>query len=88
MSGFSFARGKTALITGGASGIGLAVAKRCVDNGMRALIVDNNATLLSAVEKDLGDGALQFEMDVGKAEDWVRLRERVTAIFQGTLSSR
>jgi NAD(P)-dependent dehydrogenase (short-subunit alcohol dehydrogenase family) len=38
-----FAPGSTALITGGASGVGLAIAKLCRSKGMKLLLVDRNA---------------------------------------------
>lgn len=46
-----FRAGATALITGSASGVGLAVAKLCASHSMNLILVDNNtsALLLSQV---------------------------------------
>lgn len=42
----AFSSGRAAVITGAASGIGLAVAERLVDLGMRICMADNHATAL------------------------------------------
>jgi len=68
-----FQKDSTAVITGGASGIGLALAKRCVAYGMRVLVADWDEELLGQVGVDVGgggDGSVEvFKMDVGKLED-------------------
>lgn len=51
--------GKTALITGGASGLGAACARMVVENGGRAVIVDVNEQAGRAMAAELG-GAAQF----------------------------
>jgi len=83
MAGFTLSRGKTALITGGASGIGLALAKNCTQNAMSVVLVDRNASLLNDARTKLGDGASTFEIDVSKEEDWARLRESMSAELNG-----
>lgn len=52
-----FRASNTALITGGASGIGLAVAALCRKAGMNLALVDNNAELLARAKKELPDGS-------------------------------
>jgi short-subunit dehydrogenase len=47
MSTSVFSTGKNALITGAASGVGLAVAKLCASHGMNLHLVDNNSDLLA-----------------------------------------
>jgi NAD(P)-dependent dehydrogenase (short-subunit alcohol dehydrogenase family) len=47
------ARGNVAVITGGASGIGLAVAERLLDRGMKLVLADIDEAKLRAVESRL-----------------------------------
>ncbi len=56
--------GKVALVTGGASGIGLAVARRLVREGARLILWDINPSALMNVANLLGDGALCQVVDV------------------------
>ncbi|ORY63973.1 uncharacterized protein BCR38DRAFT_433611 [Pseudomassariella vexata] len=78
-----FKAGNTAVITGGASGIGLALAKKCAGYGMKVIVADLDPKTLAAVP---GSVASTIEMDVGKAEDWVGLKSRVEKDFGGKLS--
>lgn len=82
MSGSVFKPNNTALITGGASGIGLAVAKLCRKHGMKVVLVDNNAENLSKAKETLGGTDVEtYELDVSKAEQWDQLRDAVTKQF-------
>ncbi|KAI1325627.1 hypothetical protein F5Y16DRAFT_258611 [Xylariaceae sp. FL0255] len=81
-----FAKNNTAVITGGASGIGLALAKKCVGYGMRVLVVDLNEANLEAVKKDLGAGVSTLKMNVGNADEWEGLTEVVTKEFGGQIN--
>ena len=55
---------KTALITGGNSGIGLATARLFVAEGARVAITGRNQKTLRAAAAELGDGALAIQADV------------------------
>ena len=56
--------GKTALITGGSSGIGLAIANEYVKNGCRVIIVGRDEDKLKTVVESLGDKAGYIKMDI------------------------
>lgn len=65
MTGSPFAlAGKTALITGGAGGIGLAAARMFVAAGARIALVDRDGDAARAAADDLGQGALGLAADV------------------------
>src|SRR5260370_42448102 len=55
---------KTALITGGNSGIGLATARLFVAEGARVAITGRNQARLEAAAKELGPNALAIVADV------------------------
>jgi NAD(P)-dependent dehydrogenase (short-subunit alcohol dehydrogenase family) len=56
-----------AAITGGASGIGLAFAKRWIDSGGRAVLLDLSETALREAERSLGVSARGICLDVTDA---------------------
>ena len=61
--------GKVAVVTGGASGIGLATARRFVAEGARVVIGDLNTDALATVEAELGDAAIGQRADVSDEAD-------------------
>jgi len=66
----SYARrfaGRSAIVTGGASGLGKAVARRIVDEGGSVALWDLNADALDAVRDDVGAAHVQA-LDVSNAE--------------------
>jgi NAD(P)-dependent dehydrogenase (short-subunit alcohol dehydrogenase family) len=66
-------KGKTAVITGGTTGIGLATAKRFVEEGAHVFITGRRQAELDAAVNELGDNATGIQGDVSKAEDLDRL---------------
>lgn len=56
--------GKTALVTGSASGIGLAVARRFAAEGARVVIADRDADAADAVAAELGETARAVAVDI------------------------
>lgn len=57
-------KNKTALITGGNSGIGLATAKLFIAEGAKVTITGRNRETLEAAAKELGPNALAVEADI------------------------
>ncbi|KAH7162021.1 hypothetical protein B0J13DRAFT_431671 [Dactylonectria estremocensis] len=82
----SFASGGVAVITGGASGIGLSLAKKCHGYGMRVVIADWNSDALDAASKSLGADVTPFKMDVSKKEDWESLKTVVQKDLDGRIN--
>ena len=60
--------GRAAVVTGGAAGIGLAVAKRLVFSGARVALWDLDAKALAAAAAGLGHGTLTQTLDVTDAQ--------------------
>src|SRR5262249_15820535 len=65
--------GKIALISGGSSGIGLATAKRFVDEGADAFITGSRDAELNAAVKDIGKNIGALQGDVSKLDDLDRI---------------
>lgn len=71
--------GKIALVTGGNSGIGLATAKRFVDEGALVYITGRRQEALDAAVQEIGKGAIGIQGDVSNLEDLDRLFARIQA---------
>ena len=68
--------GKKAVITGAASGIGFAVAKRFSEEGAETVLVDINADALERAKDNIPNSS-RFICDVSNEEDVASLKERV-----------
>ncbi|CAG5142215.1 uncharacterized protein ALTATR162_LOCUS1108 [Alternaria atra] len=66
-----------ALITGGASGVGYAVAQLCLKHSMRVSIVDFNQSSLEMARKNLSGNVTCIQADVSSRKDWTSIREQV-----------
>ena len=65
-------KGKVAVITGASSGIGRAIAERCVREGIHVVLADNDRANLTKAETELktsGGTVLSVRMDVSKRSD-------------------
>ena len=73
---------KVAIVTGGASGIGEAIARRLSAGGAKVVVADFNGDAADKVAASLGD-ALAFELDVADAQAAQRLVARAVDAFGG-----
>jgi NAD(P)-dependent dehydrogenase (short-subunit alcohol dehydrogenase family) len=69
--------GKTALVTGGSSGIGLATAKRFVDEGAYVFITGRREPELAAAAREIGRNVTAVRADVSNLDDLDRLFARI-----------
>jgi NAD(P)-dependent dehydrogenase (short-subunit alcohol dehydrogenase family) len=69
--------GKRALVTGGASGIGFAIARRLINEGAEVIVVDRNETGLGPVA---ALGAKTVAVDLASAEGRAQLLKSVDAL--------
>ncbi|ARJ04331.1 oxidoreductase [Cnuibacter physcomitrellae] len=65
--------GKTALVTGGTSGIGLAVVRRFVTEGAHVVVTGRSAGKLDDVKRELGDRVTTVQGDVSSLDDLDRV---------------
>ena len=59
-----------ALVTGGAKGIGRAIARRLLGDGMTVMVADIDSSGAASAAADLGDGAHALHLDVTSHESW------------------
>ena len=83
--------GNAAVVTGGASGIGLAAAARFLARGMAVCIADLGEDRLAAAARsllaaapDAADRVMTMQADVSQPDAIVALRDAVSARFGGT----
>jgi NAD(P)-dependent dehydrogenase (short-subunit alcohol dehydrogenase family) len=73
--------GKTVVVTGGNSGIGLATAKLFHQEGAKVAISGRDQKTLDEAVKIIGDGTLAVKADVSKLADIDKFYAQVTAKF-------
>ena len=76
--------GKTALITGGTTGIGMATAKLFIREGARVAVTGQDPERVRQAGIELGDGALALRADVASRADMLAAAARLKEDF-GTL---
>jgi meso-butanediol dehydrogenase / (S,S)-butanediol dehydrogenase / diacetyl reductase len=74
---------RRALVTGGASGFGLAIARGLLEHGARVAILDVSQPALDAAASELGDGVLALQADVRSQPTLRAAVERCQAEFAG-----
>lgn len=75
--------GKTALITGGTSGIGLATAKLFVKEGARVAVTGRDESRFANVQAELGVEALVLAADVRSGEAMQAVTAKIQQAFGG-----
>lgn len=73
--------GKVAVVTGGNSGIGLATAKRFLEEGAKVAISGRNQKTLDEAVKYLGNGTLAVKADTAKLEEIEKFLGQVNSKF-------
>lgn len=75
--------GKTAAVTGAASGIGLACAKAMHDAGAKVVLIDRDAEKLAQIVADMGEGAFALTLDLFDTKAVDRLADDIIALAGG-----
>jgi NAD(P)-dependent dehydrogenase (short-subunit alcohol dehydrogenase family) len=73
--------GKTALITGGSSGIGLATARTFLDHGANVAILGSSQARLDRAKAELGGNVLAIEANVASLHDLQNARFAIESTF-------
>ena len=73
--------GKTVVITGGTSGIGLATAKLLLGGGARVLVTGRTDKTLDAAREELGAGTIVLKSDASSLNDIDTLASKVKESF-------
>jgi len=60
---------RTALVTGAARGIGLAIARRLAGDGLRVALLDQDRDRVEAAARDVGHGAIALVADVTRSAE-------------------
>ena len=74
-------KGKTVLITGGTTGIGLATAKLLVGEGARVIVTGRTPATIEAAQAELGENAIAMYSDATSLSDMDALAEKVKETF-------
>jgi len=68
---------KQVVITGGTDGLGLSLARKCVEKGAKVFIIGRNEEKLNKVVSELGQNARGFCADVRKLSELEKIADRI-----------
>ena len=75
--------GRSALVTGGAHGLGQAIVRRFVAEGARVAVADIDTEAAAALAGELGAAAMAVRLDVGSESEWQEAVDTVAGAFGG-----
>jgi NAD(P)-dependent dehydrogenase (short-subunit alcohol dehydrogenase family) len=74
--------GRVAIVTGGAAGIGAAIARAYAGEGARVVVADRDLTAATKTAAAIGEAAVAFEADVTREADVQALARETLARFR------
>jgi 3-oxoacyl-[acyl-carrier protein] reductase len=75
--------GKTAIVTGGASGFGAGIVRKFLAEGARVMIADINGDAARDMASDIGDGVVAQTVDVGDGASVQAMADAALSTFGG-----
>ncbi len=72
---------KIAIVTGGGSGLGLAVAQKFTEQGIKTIIIGRDQQKLDDAKASLGENAITIQYDLGNLSTIPKLIEKIVAEF-------
>lgn len=75
--------GRKAIVTGGASGIGLGVARRLVSEGALVAVWDRSASSLAETRQSLGENVVGVEVDITDPDAVAKARDETLSALGG-----
>lgn len=75
--------GKTAIVTGGASGFGAGIVRKFIAEGARVMVADINVAGAKAMADDMGDQAISFGVDLTRSEQVKAMADTAIETFGG-----
>ena len=67
-----------AIVTGGASGLGFAIAKKFVEHGIKTIIIGRNQEKLDSASLELGDNCIPISFDMTNLDGIAGLVETIS----------